>query len=285
MIPQTVAENQPPIKLLTLGQWTRIETAAKQAVKDNLQPPQASDFLAGRMSRFPRWLTLMAVGGLLTVITGAFVISIGKQFDSYDTIYGYLGTHARLSPFWVSLVLLAGVLLTEIGAALFTLAPAVFGDAHKRKFYAAAGISGGLAVFANVAATYGHEFPNLAIAALAWLLTLFAPMVVLIGALFGERLIIEQLERRNQAAVEFEVARREYAALVSHPEQSPAYPGYLRRYWLETYRRLLKDNAPILDNPEVVNQLMARDFSHYVAPNFTIAGQDTNLPALTQTAS
>jgi hypothetical protein len=277
-------QTQPILpSILTLAQWQKAELSARQAVKSSLQPPQIETYIDAHVSRYPRKLVAGVVLMLALVILGAFIISAGKQLISYDSILGHLAEHTRLSPLWVAVSLIAGVLLSEVGAVLFSLAGAIFGEGpHRKVFRAFAFMCGFLAILANVAVTASYDYGSPVMTVLAWFMTFFVPSIVLVGALVGERLILEQLDKRSSATVDYEIARREYAAYISIPEKHPDYASYLRRYWLETYRRGLKDSAAILDNPEIVSRLYARDLAFY-SPNFTMPPAltaATNQPAL-----
>ncbi len=251
--------------VMTLAQWQKAELAAKQAVKSNLKPPQISSYVDAQISKHPRRLVMAVVTMLVVIIAGSFLVSAGKQIVAYDTILAHLASYSRLSASWVSISLIAAVLLSEVGAFCFSLAGAMFGS---RTLRVAALLSASLAILANVAVTASYDYGSVLMTLLAWFITLFVPVVVLIGAFAGEKFVLEYLDRRERAKVEYEVARREYASAISYPERHPEYPSYLRRYWLETYRKMLKSEATILDNPETVNQMMARDFTFYMAPNF-----------------
>lgn len=267
--------------IMTLAQWQKAEVSAKQAVVNSLRPPQIENYINDRVSRYPRWLTWGAIGVVFIIGLGAFIISAGKQIVAYDTILSHLATYSRLSPLWVSVSLMAGILLSEVGAFGFSLASAVF---NSRLLRGAAIASAMLAMLANIAVTSSYDYGSAIMTVLAWFMTLFVPAVVLVGAYVGERLILEQLDKRNAAMVDYEVARRQHTTLISYPEQHPEFAGHLRRYWLETYRRAMRDDADQLSDPQVVNLLAMRDFTYYGAslPNFSLlADTASDKPALT----
>ncbi len=276
---------QPPIALpaiLTLAQWNSAESAAKKAVRASSRPPRIEDFQDRQPGKYGKRFSLGVTLALAAIILSAFIVSVGKQLVSLDAVYGYLATARRLSELWVSLALVAGVMFAEISAFVFMLAPAFWDGAHKRIFLGAAVICAGIAVLGNVAATYGHDFGTPVTALFAWVVTLFAPGIVLVGTLMGERMVLEYFKSRSRTAVEFEMAQRQFTELDMHPEKHPDYPTYLRRYWLESYRKALKADAALLTDPELVNQMMVRDWTFYAPPNFSqpSLGADTK-PALT----
>jgi hypothetical protein len=91
--------------------------------------------------------------------------------------------------------------------------------------------------------------------------------VVIVGALVGERLILEYLDKRREAAVDYEIARRECEGYRRSPERHPDYQRHLYLRVMEVYRRRLSSGE--LDNPEVARALYARDLTVFAQPNFT----------------
>jgi hypothetical protein len=264
-------------QLMTLSQWQTCENKARQTVLSSLQPPKIQTFEARQVSQYPKWLVSGVIGALGVVLLGAFVISAGKQLVSYDSILSHLATSTRLSALWVTVGLIAGVLLSEVGALVFSIAAAIFGQGtHQKAFRISAFVSAGIAILGNVAVTASYQYDGLFMTALAWVLTFAAPGIVLVVALAGERLILNQLEHRSAAIADYKIACQQHENWQAQPESHPDYPLALRRFWLETYRR---KGADWLENPEIISRIYNRDMVIYAA-NFAqlpLAGQTPSL--------
>jgi hypothetical protein len=144
------------------------------------------------------------------------------------------------------------LLLSELGAVLFLIAAGTIAhDAPKWKhinlvawmFRGFAGLCAAYAVVSNVSVTLLDPVP--AVGVLQWLTSIGIPITVLGLGMMMERLIVEALTQRGKQKIEYELALRDYHALIADPTIHSAWGQILTSVLYEEMIRLKKQRDVI----------------------------------------
>lgn len=226
---------------------------AKALIRERVDAPQWAAFERSATRIHPRWFTGLILGALVAVMVFSFTISAGKQIASASMLFDNMPEKfAHLSTGWAGFSIVFMLLLSELGAVLFLIAAGTIAhDAPTWRginpvawmFRGFAGLCAAYAVVSNISVTLLDPVP--AVGLLQWLTSIGIPITVLGLGTMLERLVVDALTQRGKQKVEYEIALRDYHALIANPETHIAWGQVLTSVVYEELTRLKKNREQI----------------------------------------
>lgn len=239
--------------ILTADRYADATNRAKSLIRERVEAPQWAQFERKGTQIYPRWFTGLILALLGIVMIASFTISAGKQIASSSMIFDTLpDKFNHLSSGWAGFSIVFMLLLSELGAVLFLIAGGTIAhDAPKWRgvnliawmFRFFAGLCAAYAVVSNISVTLLD--PVAAVGVLQWLMSIGIPLTVLGLGMMLERMVINALNQRGKQKIEYELALRDYHALMADPTTHTAWGQILSSVVFEELTRLKKNRDQI----------------------------------------
>lgn len=239
--------------LLTTERYQDAQETAKRLIRERAEEPAWKTFEHRGGQVYPRWFTGVILVALIGVMIFSFTISAGKQIASASMLFDPLpDKFNHLSTLWSSTSIAFMLLLSEFGSVLFLVAAGTLAhDAARWRgvnvvalmFRLFAALCAGYAVVSNVSVTLLDPVPSVGV--LQWLTSIGIPITVLgLGTLL-ERMVVESLKARGKQKVEFEIALRDYQALLADPTKHESWGQIITSTVFEEMIRLKRNREAI----------------------------------------
>jgi len=253
---------------LTTARWETARTRAEELVRGRIKAPLKAQFTVTD-SEYPQSLIVAVLALMVIVAMAAFYISAGKEIMAGDMISAILATASvRISPAYVSGVLVAILLLGECGALLFGLAARIFGQRRIVLVFLRV-CQGGCVLIAMMSnATVTLAYPVVAAMVFDWFITLAAPALVIGIGLIIEELIASWLLVRQQAIDNYNRAMANWRQAVDDPAKHPDF----NRIWGESILEQLigaskhnRETIPALidETPQIRAVIVSREYQRH----------------------
>lgn len=235
----------PGIRHLTPKQWEATRVSARAIILSRLKEPTWAEFAPVAEQGSPS--TKYVVYALLFIVAfAAFLISAGKQVAAFSLIVTPLLEKYpdRISPAYVTVVIVAALTLAEFGVILFGYAAKVISQDRTSEYTLRVfqGLCVIIALGGNITVTALNIVPDAAV--FEWIVAITAPLIVM-----GVGVIVEQSALRGQehyaaARTAFDMATEKYRAARAEPETDPA--------WLETWGKEILEGLKRIPGQRVV---------------------------------
>lgn len=263
------------IRPLTTAKWdAAIEYARNVTLQGNHEPNR--EMFKPKPNKYPRWVTMPLLLGLVVILFAAWWVSAGKQILVVDDFLAPLlasDTRGRISQMWANISIIATLLLGEVGTLTFSLIAAIFpgeriGNSrvylNELIFRIAATISAGIALISNITLTALHTEELRGQIVFAWTFTIVTPLAVLVVGYALERMMLGSLESKAEALDHYNIAYAHYLAIADDPTKSPLYIDHLRRAVLDQLRSISAANKAQIDaaidaTPSIRRMLFERE--------------------------
>lgn len=216
------------IRHLTPRQWEDSRQRARAVILLRIKEPVWSDFAPAAEQGSPT--TKYVVYALLFIVAfAAFLISAGKQVAAFSLIMSPLLEKYpdRISPAYVTVVIVAALTLAEFGVILFGYAAKVISQdkasEYTLRFFQALCVI--IALGGNITVTALNIVTEAA--AFEWAVALTAPLIVMGVGVIVEQSSLRGQERHTSARIAFDAATEKYRAARTEPESDGQ--------WLETW--------------------------------------------------